>query len=64
MVRINGESMACDGMTIGAYLEQMQYDRVRIAIERNGDIVPKAEYDTVVLQDGDVLEIVRFVGGG
>ena len=56
--------MACDGMTIGAYLEQMQYDRVRIAIERNGDIVPKAEYDTVVLQDGDVLEIVRFVGGG
>ena len=36
----------------------------RIAVERNGEIVPRRTYGETVLQDGDVLEIVSFVGGG
>ena len=36
----------------------------RIAVERNGDIVPKAQYDETMLCDGDVVEVVSFVGGG
>ena len=32
--------------------------------KRNGDIVPKAQYDKTVLQDGDSIEVVSFVGGG
>ena len=36
----------------------------RLAVERNGNIVPRARYGETVLEDGDVLEIVRFVGGG
>ena len=43
---------------------EVPYDPQRIAVERNGDIVFKAEHDVTVLQDGDSLEIVSFVGGG
>jgi len=53
-----------DGMTVGEYLATTTYDKKRIAIERNGDIVPKAQYDETVLCDGDSIEIVSFVGGG
>lgn len=46
------------------FLVTEQYDLNRIAVERNGEIVPKAAYKTVLLQDEDKLEIVQFVGGG
>ena len=40
------------------------YNPKRIAVERNGEIVPKAAYGETILQDGDVIEVVNFVGGG
>jgi thiamine biosynthesis protein ThiS len=43
-------------------LLEMKADR--IAIERNGEIVPRAAWERVLLQSGDKLEIVQFVGGG
>ena len=64
MVKINGESLELAGKTVAEYLTQTDYDRNRIAIERNGEIVPKASYDEMVLEDGDSLEVVSFVGGG
>lgn len=64
MVKINGEMLALDGKTIGEYLKTTGYDRTRIAVERNGDIVLKDEYDTTILCDGDSVEVVSFVGGG
>lgn len=64
MVKINGETVAVDGKTIAEYLATTSYDAKRIAIERNGDIVPKAQYAETVLSDGDTLEVVSFVGGG
>ena len=64
MVKINGESLELAGKTVTEYLTQTDYDRNRIAIERNGEIVPKASYDETVLEDGDSLEVVSFVGGG
>ncbi len=64
MVTINGEKKDCVGMTVSQYLERTAYDPKRIAVERNGDIVPKAAYADTVLQDNDVLEVVSFVGGG
>ena len=45
-------------------LQQRKYDPKRIAVERNGDIVPKAQYPDTVLEDGDSVEVVSFVGGG
>lgn len=64
MVKINGTDLPLDGVTLAAYLADTTYDPKRIAVERNGEIVPKARYDSTVLHDGDTLEIVSFVGGG
>ncbi len=64
MVKINGASLDLAGKTLMEYLETTAYDVRRIAVERNGEIVPKAKYPEVVLMDGDTLEVVSFVGGG
>ena len=64
MVKVNGEMLDIAGMTLDVYLETTDYDCRRIAVERNGEIVPKARYSQVVLQEGDNLEVVSFVGGG
>lgn len=64
MVRINGEEKDVQGMLLEQYLADEGYAKERIAVECNGEIVPKADYGTRVLQDRDVLEIVSFVGGG
>ncbi len=64
MVKINGEDVAAQGRTLADYLAQEGYVLTRIAVECNGQIVPKAEYGAKVLADGDVLEVVSFVGGG
>ena len=64
MVKVNGESLDIAGKTITEYLADASYDIRRIAVERNGDIVPKARYGETVLADGDSVEIVSFVGGG
>lgn len=64
MVKINGESIDAAGRTLAEYLAMEDYDRRRVAVERNGSIVPKAQYDETVLLDGDCVEVVNFVGGG
>lgn len=64
MVKINGVNLDIAEKTISEYLAATDYNPRRIAVERNGDIVPKAKYDEVVLEDGDVIEVVSFVGGG
>ena len=52
------------GKTLAEYLAGTNYDSKRIAVERNGDIVPKAQYAETVMCDGDSIEVVSFVGGG
>ena len=65
MLTINGENAeSAIGMALDAYLASKGYPSSRLAVERNGEIVPKACYSQVILQDGDTVEIVRFVGGG
>ena len=64
MVKINGEELNIAGKTIAQYIESTSYDSSRIAVERNGDIVPKGQYEETVLSEGDSIEIVSFVGGG
>ena len=64
MVKINGEERNVVGMTVAEYLATTNYTPKRIAVERNGDIIPKSQYDNTVLQDGDSVEVVSFVGGG
>ena len=64
MVKINGTELDFAGKTVADYLSTTTYDPKRIAVERNGDIVFKSDYDVTVLEDGDSVEIVSFVGGG
>ena len=64
MVRINGEELDIAGKSLAEYLAITSYDPKRIAVERNGDIVPKVQYGETLLNDGDSVEIVSFVGGG
>lgn len=64
MVRINGENFEIAGKTVAEYLATANHDPKRIAVERNGEIVPKSQYGETVLKDGDSVEVVSFVGGG
>lgn len=64
MIKINGKEFDIDGKTLADYLAATNYDPKRIAVERNGEIVPKAQYGETILQDGDSVEVVSFVGGG
>ena len=64
MVRINGENHDMAGKTLAQYLADTKYDAARIAVEINGEIVPKARYAETTLKDGDAVEVVSFVGGG
>lgn len=64
MVKINGNFVKASGKTIMQYVLTTDYDLKRIAVEKNGEIVPKSCYDATVLEPGDVVEIVNFVGGG
>ncbi len=64
MVKVNGVELDIAGKTVAEYVATTDYDPKRIAVERNGDIVFKSQYETTVLSDGDSLEVVSFVGGG
>nr|WP_249506243.1 sulfur carrier protein ThiS [Fibrobacter succinogenes] len=69
MIKVNGIDVDTDGKSfvgksVAEYLSTTNFDCKRIAVERNGDIVPKAKYTETLLADGDSLEVVSFVGGG
>ena len=53
-----------EGLTVAALLERENYRPGRVAVERNGRIIPRAEFSETVLSEEDVLEVVSFVGGG
>ena len=62
---VNGEEkLLLSGITIAGLLEDIGVDQVKVAVERNFEIVPRSKYLTTVLNDGDKLEIVHFIGGG
>ena len=63
MITVNGEKLDFSG-TVSELLAVMEYNVKRVAVELNENIVSKAEYENTLLDDGDKLEIVRFVGGG
>jgi thiamine biosynthesis protein ThiS len=64
-VIVNGEErLVADGRTIADLLAELRLGGRRIAVEMNRDIVPRAEYASRPIRDGDCIEIVQFVGGG
>ena len=64
-LKINGESRQFPApLTVAGLIEQLGYAGKRIAVERNGEIVPKSQHGSTALAAGDQLEIVVAVGGG
>ena len=64
MVKINGELFDVAGISVKAYLLVGGYDLMRVAVELNGEILPKSQYENTYLNDDDSVEVVSFVGGG
>ena len=64
MVKINGELFNVAGISVKAYLLDSGYDLMRVAVELNGEILPKSKYENTYLNDNDSVEVVSFVGGG
>ncbi|MFC3301309.1 sulfur carrier protein ThiS [Parvularcula lutaonensis] len=64
-VTVNGETRAMPlGTSVADLLAHLGIVGGKVAVERNRAIVARSSFDTQMLQDGDVIEIVRFVGGG
>jgi len=62
---VNGElRRSTPGASIADLVRSLQLDPEKVAVERNGEIVPRSTLGEAALADGDVLEIVHFVGGG
>ncbi|HRH82161.1 MAG TPA: sulfur carrier protein ThiS [Thiobacillaceae bacterium] len=62
---INGQSQAFPSpLTVSALLDRLELVGKRVAVERNGEIVPRSQHPETELRDGDQLEIVVAVGGG
>jgi len=67
MIRLilNGQPESVDApLTLAGLLERRGLAGKRVAVERNGHIVPRGQHADTELRDGDVLEIVVAVGGG
>jgi sulfur carrier protein len=64
-ISVNGEGKDVPAeLTVRGLIEWLDLTEGPVAIERNGDVVPRAEHVSVRLADGDVIEVVHFVGGG
>ncbi len=64
-ITLNGEPHEVEeNSTIAALLHGLNIPLAKVAVERNLAIVPRSTFEAVMLEDGDRLEIVRFIGGG
>ncbi len=63
-IKVNGEDLQIAELTLAELLEELKVVSARVAVEVNLNIVKKADYDKYMLAEGDVVEIVNFVGGG
>jgi thiamine biosynthesis protein ThiS len=64
-IMVNGKERAIsDNTTVEKLLQELNVQPQGIAVELNREIVPKSRYAETALKDGDVVEIVRMMGGG
>lgn len=64
-ITLNGEKKAFpDGLTVLALLEHLKIQHQRVAVELNEAIVRKDQYGVTSVKDGDLVEVVSFMGGG
>jgi sulfur carrier protein len=62
---VNGDALEIDReLTITGLIERLELSDGPVAVERNGEVVPRASHAVTKLADGDEVEIMHFVGGG
>lgn len=65
MIQLNGKEVKLERpITLGKLVAQHGFVLTQIAIEKNGEIIPKSTYNEEIVRAGDVIEVVSFVGGG
>jgi sulfur carrier protein len=64
-ISVNGEAREVpEALTVRGLIEHLGLTEGPVAVEKNREVVPRAEHEKTLLAPGDVLEIVHFVGGG
>jgi thiamine biosynthesis protein ThiS len=64
-ISLNGEPFELAGpLTVERLLTQLEIDQRRVAVEHNLVVLKRAKYDSTVINEGDEVEVVNFVGGG
>lgn len=64
-IQLNGERrQITEGMSVAALLKQLEIRADRVAVEVNLEIMDKNNFETRVLQEGDRVEVMSFIGGG
>jgi sulfur carrier protein len=64
-ITVNGEPrQVSDSLSLRQLIEELGLTDGPVAVEKNREVVPRAAHSTTLIADGDVLEIVHFVGGG
>jgi sulfur carrier protein len=61
---VNGENRIITEMSLTRFLESINIDPRRVAVELNKEIIAKSTFESTILHEGDQIEIVHFVGGG
>ena len=64
MVKLNGEEKELAGKNLLEYLKENGFNPEQLVVERNFEIISKEQFGSVTIQDEDVIEVLRFVGGG
>ena len=64
MVHINGKDIDVAGQSLMDFLNANDYEMGTFVVECNEEIIHKEDYKTYILRDGDVIEVVQFMGGG
>jgi len=61
---INGKTQDLGAQNVAALVEELKLNPRQVAIEKNREIVPRSTYASEMLSEGDIIEVVAFVGGG
>jgi thiamine biosynthesis protein ThiS len=62
---LNGEEVKLEGkISVSSLIDKYSLDKRKIAVERNLEIVPRSSFEEVLINEGDRIEIIHFIGGG
>ncbi len=63
-IQLNGEVKDVEAATVAQLIVELGLEKRMLAVERNMEVVPKSEYESTALVEGDRLEVVHMIGGG